>query len=161
MYSSHLHGPLLITATSLTGNSVAGIVCNQERFIHMIFPFDNDNPKGNRRTDESVRRDVQTAVDQITNGKVSKSTVNGHKGHFWFMYLRTFDNYLQNIKPTIFVTRIPRTLDDITHWKSSEYRNFLLYWGIPILRNILNNEFFVHVCLLVRSIFLLSKEGVT
>lgn len=47
---------------------------------------------------------------------------------FSFFHLRSQIN-----KPAIFVTRTPRSIDEIAHWKSSEYRNFLLYWGIPIL----------------------------
>lgn len=68
---------------------------------------------------------------------------------------------LKTIKPAIFVTRIPRSIDEIAHWKSSEYRNFLLYWGIPILEGILSRPYFVHFCLLARSIFILSKEGIS
>lgn len=174
--------------------------------ISHIFPYDKTFPKGIPRTKESVRRDVQSAADKVRDGKNQKTTVNGHKGKFWFMYLDTFDvinsclidymhgiclgivkqlltlwfdkkiksenfsffneretvnQYLRQVKPTIFVTRIPRTLDNIVHWKSSEFRNFLLYWGIPILKNVLSSEYFAHFCLLARAIFILSKEGVT
>lgn len=59
------------------------------------------------------------------------------------------------------MTRIPRSLDKITHWKSSEYRNFLLYWGIPDLDGILTDAYFVHFCLLASSICILLKEGIT
>lgn len=71
------------------------------------------------------------------------------------------NDLLKGIKPTLFVTRIPRSLEDLSNWKSSEYRNFLLYWGVPILRNILDNDYFVHFCLLARAFYLLSKESVS
>lgn len=169
------------------------------------FQYDEHDPKGPPRTKESVNLDVDKVMDNVRRN-VTQSSVNGHKGRFWFMYLETFDyinsciiDYmhgvclgvvktlltiwfdkknkdknssffskrglvncvLQEIKPTIFVSRIPRALDEISHWKSSEYRNFLLYWGIPILRYVLDMELYTHFCLLARSIFLLSKEGVT
>lgn len=173
--------------------------------ISHIFPYDEANPKGPPRSKESIKRDTQSAVQKVLNNE-SKFTVNGHKGKFWFMYLKHFDpvkscvidymhgvclgtvkqmltlwfdkknkskefsffhlrnqvnDMIRNIKPAIFVTRIPRSLDEIAHWKSSEYRNFLLYWGIPILEGILSGPYFVHFCLLARSIFILSKEGIS
>ena len=173
--------------------------------ISHIFPYDKANPKGPPRTESGVKEDTEKVIKNIREN-VTKSTVNGHKGKFWFMFLKHFDminscvidymhgvclgimktlltiwfdkknkdvdssNYskrekvntmLQNITPTMFVSRIPRSLDDLSHWKSSEYRNFLLYWSIPILREVLDSEYFAHFCLLARSIFTLSKEGIT
>lgn len=68
--------------------------------------------------------------------------------------------FLTKITPTLFVTRIPKSLDELIHWKSSEFRNVLLYWGIPISKNVISQEYFVHFCLLARSFFILSKEGI-
>lgn len=66
---------------------------------------------------------------------------------FSFFHLRSqINNMLKTIMPAIFVTRIPKSIDEIAHWKSSEYRNFLLYWGIPILEGILSRPYFVHFC---------------
>jgi hypothetical protein len=81
---------------------------------------------------------------------------------FSFFVKRTETNsILKKIKPTLYVTRIPKSLDELAHWKSSEFRNFILYWGIPTLKHVLTQEYFVHFCLLVRSFFILSKEGIT
>jgi hypothetical protein len=66
-----------------------------------------------------------------------------------------------NLQPTLFVSRVPRTLNELNHWKSSEFRNFFLYWSIPSLQDVLSNEHFIHFCLLARSIFILSKEVIT
>ena len=173
--------------------------------ISHIFPYNEFNPKGPPRINETINKDIQSVVEKVFKNE-SKCTVNGHKGKFWFMYLKYFDpiksciidymhgvclgtvkqmltlwfdkknkakefsffhlrsqinDMLRNIRPAIFVTRIPRSIDEIAHWKSSEYRNFLLYWGIPILEGILTKPYFVHFCLLARSIFILSKEGIT
>lgn len=173
-----------------------------------IFPYIVDDPKGvnfNKRSRESVAKDVSAAVSNIRNGLANYS-VNGHKGPSWIQYLKYTDvvnscvidymhgvclgvmklllkNWFQKemkdktfsffsardkvnqmlakIKPTLSVTRIPRSLDDLTHWKSSEYRNFLLYWGIPILKGILTPSLFGHFGLLVRGIYLLSKECIS
>ena len=68
---------------------------------------------------------------------------------------------LSHIKPTINVTLVPRGLDDLAYWKASEFRNFLLYWGIPVLRHILSAAYFAHFCCLVKATFLVSKEIIT
>ncbi|KAK3085488.1 hypothetical protein FSP39_004118 [Pinctada imbricata] len=173
--------------------------------ISHIFPLQKTDPKGPPRTKDSVIKDVETAVINIRN-RITRSTVNGHKGKFWFLYLSYFDPihscvidymhgiclgimkqlltlwfdkkykddtfsyfharekvnaHLRKIKPAMFVTRIPRALDDLSHWKSSEYRNFLLFWGIPLMKDVLHSQYFIHFCLIARSVFLLSKEGVT
>ena len=81
-----------------------------------------------------------------------------------FSYFRSKDrvsSFLKQIKPTLFITRIPRSLDDVVYWKSSEYKNFLLYWGIPVLCDVLKSEHFAHFTLFVQAIYLLSKDCIT
>ena len=173
--------------------------------ISHIFPYDENDPKGPTRTKESILRDTDQVMRNIRENK-TKSSVNGHKGKFWFMFLKTFDyvnscvidymhgvclgvmktlltiwfdkknkdqeysyfqrrgevnNLLRVITPTVFVSRVPRSLDELPHWKASEFRNFLLYWGLPVLRHILTRQHFAHFCLLARSVFILSKEGIS
>ena len=65
------------------------------------------------------------------------------------------------MKPTVNITRVPRSLDDMVHWKCSEFRNFLLHWGVPILRSVLRELHFFHFCLLVQGIYLLSKDRIS
>lgn len=170
-----------------------------------IFPYNNANPKGNMRTKRTVVDDVKQVQTNVENG-MKKFAVHGHKGPFWFLYLKYFNpvyscvidymhgvclgvtkqllnlwfhashknkpfsvypakqevnRLLTEIQPTVFVTRVPRLIDDVCHWKSSEFRNFLLYWSIPIMSKILTKEYFVHFCLLVRAIFLLSMESIS
>ena len=57
--------------------------------ISHVFPF-KESPKDPLRTPKSVKRDVQLASTKIRNHE-SKTTVNGHKGNFWFMYLDNLD----------------------------------------------------------------------
>ncbi|XP_078497132.1 uncharacterized protein LOC144753257 isoform X1 [Lissotriton helveticus] len=68
---------------------------------------------------------------------------------------------LQAIKPPLNISRPPRSLEDVHLWKSSEYRNFLLFWGIPVLADVLPNQLFVHFCLFSKGIYLLDKESLT
>ncbi|XP_071478605.1 uncharacterized protein [Diadema antillarum] len=86
---------------------------------------------------------------------------NRHEKFSFFSSRQKVSELLSHIKPTINVTRVPRGLDDLAFWKASEYRNFLLYWGIPVLRHILSAAYFAHFCCLVKATFLLSKEMIT
>lgn len=58
--------------------------------ISHIFPFDKNNPKGPVRTKETIMQDTDQVVRNIRQHK-TKSSVNGHKGKFWFMFLNSFD----------------------------------------------------------------------
>lgn len=42
--------------------------------------------------------------------------------------------------------RVPRTLDELDRWKASEYRSFLLYTSIIVLKNVLHDSVYTHFC---------------
>ncbi|XP_062566984.1 uncharacterized protein LOC134229281 isoform X2 [Saccostrea cucullata] len=70
------------------------------------------------------------------------------------------DLRLQNIKPTLDITRLPRSIEkDLKYWKASEYRSFLLFFGAPVLHGILDMQRFSHFLLLVDSMHILLKFG--
>jgi hypothetical protein len=72
------------------------------------------------------------------------------------------DIRLQNIRPTLDVTRLPRSIEkDLKYWKASEFRSFLLYFGGPALHGILDWQRFTHFLLLVDSMHILLKCGST
>lgn len=71
------------------------------------------------------------------------------------------DDRLIRIKPTLNITRLPRSVQDLKYWKASEYRSFLLYFGAPVLHDILDKERFSHYLLLVNSMHILLKFGST
>jgi hypothetical protein len=56
-------------------------------------------------------------------------------------------------------SRKPRTLNDLTHWKATEFRTFLLYTGYFVLHNIMNDQVFEHfLCLFVAFRILVSEK---
>ena len=60
--------------------------------------------------------------------------------------------------PSLFA-RKPRSLDDIDHWKASEFRQFLLYTGRIVLKDILKPELFKHFLILCTAMrILISKR---
>ena len=68
---------------------------------------------------------------------------------------------LLSIKPPNFISRVPRSLEDLGHFKASEYKSFLLYYGLPCLLGILPDEYYQHFLLLVQAVFSLLKESIT
>ena len=71
------------------------------------------------------------------------------------------DRRLLNITPPNCISRAPRSIfKDFGHWKASEFRSFLFFYGIPCLWNILPEEYFQHFILLVEAIWLLDQTSV-
>lgn len=54
--------------------------------------------------------------------------------------------------------RISRSLDEVSHWKATEFRQFLLYSGIFILKDCISSELYYLFLLLHSGIRLLSSE---
>lgn len=65
------------------------------------------------------------------------------------------NNRLENIHPTLDITRLPRPITDIKYWKASEYRSFLLYYGGPVMYGLLDETRFQHYMHLVNAIHIL------
>lgn len=68
---------------------------------------------------------------------------------------------LKNIKPTLDVRRMPVDVAELKHWKASEYRVFLLYFGLPILHGILDSARFQHYMKFVFGIHTLLKTSIS
>ena len=71
------------------------------------------------------------------------------------------ERYL-GIKPPNVITRTPRSLlKNLAHFKSSELRSFLLFYSVPCLWGLLEEEYFQHLLLLVNAIFLLLQDSIS
>jgi len=64
---------------------------------------------------------------------------------------------LRTVVPTEFA-RLPRTLDDLPHFKATEYREILLYTGVIFLKGSIKNCHYNHFLLLSVSIRILSSD---
>lgn len=79
-----------------------------------------------------------------------------------FSKLKTVDQRLLNIHPTLSISRLPRSIEsDFKHWKASEFQNFLLFYSLPVLKDILDQERFLHFALFVQAIFILLQNEIT
>ena len=70
------------------------------------------------------------------------------------------DCKLLQIKPPSTITRVPRSIQHHRHYWKASYRTWLLFYSIPVMLNILPNQYLAHHMLLVESIFILLQHSV-
>ena len=68
---------------------------------------------------------------------------------------------LLSIKPPDIVGRLPRSLEDLMHWKATELKNWLLHYSVAVLHKILNPLYLFHWTLLVGGIGILSADSIS
>ncbi|XP_047220535.1 uncharacterized protein LOC124867893 isoform X2 [Girardinichthys multiradiatus] len=80
----------------------------------------------------------------------------------WFIgkEIDEVDRRLVKIKPPVEITRTPRSLTERMFWKASEWRAFLLFYSLPVLKGILPARFWNHLFLLVFGIYTLLQDTI-
>ncbi|KAK3916627.1 Halomucin [Frankliniella fusca] len=68
---------------------------------------------------------------------------------------------LRRILTPTHITRKPREIDLRHMWKGSEWRNWLLFYGVPCMIDIVPNRYLRHFGLLSKAIFLLTRDVIT
>lgn len=68
---------------------------------------------------------------------------------------------LENIHVPKTINRKPGKIESFGTWKANEYRNFLLYYGPSVLKNVLPNEYYQHFLLLSYSIYTFLQEEIS
>lgn len=83
---------------------------------------------------------------------------SNHHNEDWFLggKVSNIDQELLAINPPLEVTRAPRSVKDRKFWKASEWRSFLLYYALPVLKDILKTKwnhlfFFFSFCYILLS----------
>ncbi|CAL1295766.1 unnamed protein product [Larinioides sclopetarius] len=71
------------------------------------------------------------------------------------------DERLQSISPPQCISRRPRPLSDMVHWKANEWRSWLLFYAIPCLDNILPSKYVKHMALLSSAIYNLLQNYIS
>ncbi|XP_075534303.1 uncharacterized protein LOC142568106 [Dermacentor variabilis] len=71
------------------------------------------------------------------------------------------DLRLLSIKPPNCITRLPRSIQERSHWKASEWRHWLLFYALPCLNEILPQEYWRHLSKLCEAIYMLLQEELT
>ena len=74
--------------------------------------------------------------------------------------IHEIDVLLKNMKVPHAIGRLTRTLSEKEFWKAREWENWVLYYSMPILKDVLPTEFFDHWALFVEALYILSKENI-
>lgn len=98
---------------------------------------------------------VRTIVDACFDSSYSDKP--------WYMgkFLLEFDRRLTKIKPPSEISRTPRSINDRKLWKASEWKNYLLYYSIPCMTNLMPSKYIKHWFLLTFSISIFLKDKIT
>lgn len=85
-----------------------------------------------------------------------------HHRQTWYLGRVTtqIDKMLTGIKPPHDISRLPRSTSELAYWKASEFKNWLFYYSVPILSEVMPKRFFEHYCLLVAAVEKLCKSGI-
>ncbi|KAF4523231.1 hypothetical protein B566_EDAN011282, partial [Ephemera danica] len=76
--------------------------------------------------------------------------------------IKLLEERLTKLKPPHFVTRPPRSIQHcLAILKSSEFKNFLFYYSIPVLIGILPEIYLKHFILLVEAASLLHEDSIS
>ncbi|KAG8174474.1 hypothetical protein JTE90_015746 [Oedothorax gibbosus] len=70
------------------------------------------------------------------------------------------DERLRSITPPQCISRRPRPLSDMVHWKANEWRSWLLYYCIPSLDNILPAKYVKHIAYLATAVYCLLQKDI-
>ena len=77
-------------------------------------------------------------------------------------FIEIIDKKLCDIKPPSFISRNPRSIKDhFSYWKASELKNWFFYFSLPVLRDVLPEDYFNHYKYIVWAIYLLFQEKCT
>ncbi|KAG0417140.1 hypothetical protein HPB47_005858 [Ixodes persulcatus] len=75
--------------------------------------------------------------------------------------LESANKLLMFIRPPHCITRLPRSLCERSYWKANEWRNWLLYYSVPCLENLLPHRYWKHWCLLAEAIWILLSTRIS
>jgi len=76
--------------------------------------------------------------------------------------LHLVSDYVAKITPPSYIDRLPRSIvDHLAYWKASEFKAWILYYTIPIRKEIMSPDYFKHHLLFVCAIHLLNQDSVS
>ena len=87
-----------------------------------------------------------------------------HSKELWYCGTKVelADSKLLQIKPPLNIKRTPRSIQQHrSYWKASEYRNWLLFYSLPVMYSTLPIEYLAHHMLLVEAVHTLLQCTIT
>jgi hypothetical protein len=64
-------------------------------------------------------------------------------------YMQEVEERLKTIKPPTFIPRPPRSIYDHKQWHANEYLIFIIYYALPVLKNLMIDEYYDNIKKLV------------
>ncbi|XP_075553504.1 uncharacterized protein LOC142586137 [Dermacentor variabilis] len=110
---------------------------------------------------EYMRCVLQGVAKQLTETILSSSNSDQHFYSGAPSALSRIELRLLSIKPPHCITRLPRSIQERSHWKASEWRHWLLFYALPCLNEILPQEYWRHLSKLCEAIYMLLQEELT
>ncbi|KAJ8022423.1 hypothetical protein HOLleu_37316 [Holothuria leucospilota] len=87
--------------------------------------------------------------------------VNHNRAWYIGNSMAEIDERMAAVVPPSDITRLPRSPSQKAHWKASEFRSWILFYCLPILKGILPAAFLSHTLLLVHALWILLQDTVT
>ena len=87
-------------------------------------------------------------------------STNHNEAYYIGRQTKTIDSRLESICPTSELTRLPRSITQRAYWKGSEWRSWLLFYSLVVLKGVLPYRFLHHLMLLVDAVFTLSMDSI-
>ena len=79
-----------------------------------------------------------------------------------YRFLDIIDNRLIHVKPSHFITRMPRSIaDSLKFWKAAEYRSWFFYYSVPCIADFMHPRYLYHYCALLEGIYLLNQSSIS
>lgn len=75
-------------------------------------------------------------------------------------HCHSINKMIRKLKPPVEIPRVPRSLDALSFYKASEYRAWLLFYGLPVLSKFLTPEYTHHLSLLVIATHILLSDNI-
>ncbi|XP_042149211.1 uncharacterized protein LOC121837608 [Ixodes scapularis] len=71
------------------------------------------------------------------------------------------DKRLRSIKPPHCITRLPRSIEERGFWKASEWKQWLLFYALPCLLDVLPQLYWKHLSKLCEAVHILLHDSLT
>ncbi|KAK3921790.1 LOW QUALITY PROTEIN: putative cytochrome P450 520A1 [Frankliniella fusca] len=68
---------------------------------------------------------------------------------------------LTQIKVPSFLNKFPRSVSELSPWKSLDYKVWLLYDSVPVLSGLMSDLYLNHHMLLVSALYILSQQSIS
>ena len=104
---------------------------------------------------------MHAVLEGVMKSLMNRWFKDSNKPYSLQRYTSLINQKMLRIKPPHEFRRSPRSIESFAFWKASEYRVFLLFYSIPVLKDYLPSEYIYHLSLLVNSMHKLLSTAIS